>query len=228
MKKTRLTLLFCLLIMVGFAQPGHNSWGHPTPAQPNANHPVSSSIVLSSRHGETFISYIDGDIVNRTPQSRVVIPNVTLEMHDIYVVLKRPADKICMMPILPQKPMEEIAVEYNMQRHLLEMTCLTATVPVQEFLEICSPEDFREMLARLKKESFDDSRMDYVKLFFKGPTLFTCQQIKAMGETFSFDKGKVEFLKKAYEKCSDPQNFYQCIDILTFSSYKKEILDYIQ
>lgn len=228
MKKTLLTQFFCLLIIIGFAQPGHSSWGHPTPVQPNANQPVSSSIVLSASHGEAFIAYIDGDIVNRMPQSRVVIPNVTPEMHDIYVVLKRPADKICMMPILPQKPMEEIAVEYNMQRHSLEMTCLTSTVPFQEFLEICSPEDFSQMLARLKKESFDDNRMDYVKLFFKGPTLFTCQQIRAMGETFSFDKGKVEFLKKAYGKCSNPQNFYQCIDILSFSSSKEEILNFIQ
>ena len=228
MKKTRLTLFFCLLIIVGFAQPGHNPWGQPEPGQPNANHPVSSSIILNASHGETFIAYIDGDIVNRTPQSRVVIPNVTPAMHDVYVVLKRPADKICMMAFWPQQPREEIAVEYNMQRHSLEMTCLTSTVPFQEFLEICSPEDFSQMLARLKKESFDDHRMGYVKLFFKGPTLFTCQQIKAMGETFSFDKGKVEFLKKAYEKCSDPQNFYQCIDILSFSSSKEEILNFIQ
>lgn len=228
MKKTRLTLFFCLLIIVGFAQPGHNPWIPPTPVQPNVNHPVSSSIILSARHGESFIAYIDGDIVNQTPQSRVVIPNVTPEMHDIYVVLKHPADKICMMSFWPQLPREEIAVEYNRQRHFLETTCLTSAVPFQERLVSCSPEDFSQMLARLKKESFDDSKMNFVKLFFKGPTLFTCQQIKTMGETFSFDKGKVEFLKKAYEKCSDSQNFYQCIDILTFSSSKEEILNYIQ
>ena len=37
----------------------------------------------------------------------------------------------------------------------------------------------------------------------------------------------MEFLKYAYNYCIDKPNYYQTVDILTFSSDKKKVMDYI-
>lgn len=228
MKKTLITLLISFAIFIAQAQSGHSHWNHINSGYPNPNIPTTSTIILNAEHGEAFVVYIDGDIVNQLPQSHVMIPNVTHELHDVYVVLKRPTDKIVMMSFFPQHQKEEIAVAYDMQQRILSMTCLTSVIPINERWETCSSEDFDRMLIRLKKESFDDDRMDLAKMFLSGPVYFTSQQIKEMAEVFSFSKGKVEFLKASYENCSDPHNFYICIDVLPFSSDKKEVMNYIR
>lgn len=227
MKKLLIALILCFVIIFVNAQSGQQHWNHHYPGHPSSGIPETSTIILDAEHGEAFIVYIDGDIVNQTPQNHVMIPNVSHEIHDIYVVLKRPADKINMMSFIPQYQRENIMVAYDMPHRILSMTCLTSTIPINERWTICSQEDYETMLARLKKEPFDDGRMQLAKMFLSGG-FFTCQQIKTMTETFSFNSGKVEFLKASYEKCVDPQNFYQCIDILPFSSDRKEVMDFIQ
>lgn len=202
-------------------------------AQPNryyGNRPPqyrSTEMVMKAQHGEQFVIYVDGDIINRTPQTYVTF-QLPAGTHDIYVVLKRPTDKIVMMPFAPQKPREEFSIAYDIHRNILSMNCITSEIPIAEYWVTCSSEDFAGILTRLKKASLDDDRMELAKIFLSGSVFLTSQQIKTMTETFSFSKGKVEFLKAAYRNCSDPHNFYQCLDALPFSSDKKEILDYIQ
>lgn len=210
-------VLFCCLAVN--AQPNRNYGNRPPQHR-------STEMVMKAHHGEQFVVYVDGDIINRTPQTYVTF-QLPAGMHDIYVVLKRPADKIVMMSFAPQEPREEFSIDYDMQRNILSMTCFTSAIPIADRWVTCSSEDFDGILARLKKASFDDDRMELAKMFLSGSVYFTSQQIKTMAETFSFSKGKVDFLKAAYGNCSDPHNFYQCVDVIPFSSDRKEVMDYI-
>ena len=50
--------------------------------------------MLNATNGEEFVVYVDGDIVNKKAMSSVLVHNLTSQPHDIFVVLKRPVDKI--------------------------------------------------------------------------------------------------------------------------------------
>lgn len=83
------------------------------------------------------------------------------------------------------------------------------------------------MYSLLKKESFDDNRLSLAKQMVSTHNM-SALQIKHLAEIFTFNNGKVDFLKYAYAYCVDPQNYYECLDVLTFSSDKEEVLKFIQ
>lgn len=98
-------------------------------------------------------------------------------------------------------------------------------VPIQP--ACINDEDYKSMLSTLKKESFDDTRLDLAKSFIQNIGI-NAAQINGFIKTFSFEKNKIEFAKYAYNKCIDKQNYYKVYDSFSFSSSKKEVSDYIK
>lgn len=108
-------------------------------------------------------------------------------------------------------------------------TTPTPTVnPVTPVQPTCiNNEDYKSMLSTLKKESFDDTRLDLAKSFIQNIGI-NATQINGFIKTFSFEKNKIEFAKYAYVKCIDKQNYYKVYDSFSFSSSKKEVSDYVK
>ena len=82
------------------------------------------------------------------------------------------------------------------------------------------------MYNTLKKESFDETRLSLAKTMVSNNRM-AAHQIKRLAESFSFDSNKLTFLKYAYTYCIDQQNYYECVDVLSFSSDKENLLRYI-
>ena len=238
MRKLIIIAIAILLSPCLIAQPGgnHHNPQHqsaPNPHQhhtPNPHHPAqfTHSIAFTAAHGETFVVYVDGDIVNKKAASSVLVQNLTPQPHDIFVVLKRPADKITMMRYQPNMLVENIFVSYNMMTGRLELKSMQPQPmnPQVQPPRICTFEEVERMYNTLKKESFDETRLSLAKTMVSNNRM-AAHQIKRLAESFSFDSNKLTFLKYAYTYCIDQQNYYECVDVLTFSSDKENLLRYI-
>lgn len=236
MKKLVIIILLAFIAPFVMAQPGSHHHGqhqpnppHPQPV-PVQQHPqqLIHSIAFTAANSEEFVLYVDGDIVNRKASNYVLVQNLTPNIHDIYVVLKRPVDKITMIKYQPTMLVENFYVSYNRMTGMIELMPLQPqpVTPQVQPPHVCTFEEVERMYNTLKKESFDDTRLSMAKNMVASNNM-AAHQIKRLAESFSFDKNKLSFLKYAYNHCIDRQNYYECVDVLIFSSDKEALLRYI-
>ena len=93
-------------------------------------------------------------------------------------------------------------------------------------VRIAEADEVTAMAARMKAQSFDSDRLALGKVIVASANL-TATQIAYLAQTIDFSNTQVEFLKYAYQYCVDKNNYYKTVDILTFSSDKKKVMDYI-
>lgn len=249
MRKILMAVLLCLAGMTTMAQPGQGSRtpGYVPP-------PTRYTVRFESQHGEAFSVFVDGDLVNRMPQSRVMVNDVSDQTHEVVVVLRRPAEKAAVMSLRPGEPNVVVNVNYDQRLEQLLLYTpshnraesyvadrrpvyrddnVTVIVPPSKPLppphnEVrgVSDEDVAAMVVRMKGQTFDSDRLALGKVLVASSEL-TAAQIGRLAETIDFSNSQVEFLKYAYNYCIDPVNYYLTTDALTFSSDKKKVLDYI-
>ncbi len=87
-------------------------------------------------------------------------------------------------------------------------------------------EDLAAMMLRMKNQTFDSDRLALGKVIVASSRL-TAEQIGRLASMLDYSASQVELLKYAYSYCADPQNYYKAIDILTFNSDKRKVMDYI-
>lgn len=85
-----------------------------------------------------------------------------------------------------------------------------------------------EMETRLRGQSFDKERLSTAMGMLEHGKLLTSAQLARIVATFSFSNTQVEFLKAAYRHCADPENYERALDVMTFSSNRQEVRDYIK
>lgn len=86
--------------------------------------------------------------------------------------------------------------------------------------------DFNNALQTVKKQSFDDTRLKVAKQVATSNCL-SVQQIKQLASELSFEEGKLDFAKFAYDYCIDTKNYFNLNDIFSFSSSVDELTNYI-
>lgn len=219
--------------------------------------PAHHSVSFVSHHGEAFNVYIDGELQNRLPQSRVLVSEVSDQNHEVVVVLKRPAEKAAVLQLRPGE--RTVVVNINYDPRLEQLYLYTAaqnrpdadqavavknefkrllprvgtegdhrkpgTVGKEE-LKPVTDEDVDSMLVRMKKQPFDSDRLALAKVIVSSSHL-NAAQIARLAEMIDFSNSQVDFLKYAYSYCIDPVNYYHTVDVLTFTSDKRKVLDYI-
>lgn len=82
---------------------------------------------------------------------------------------------------------------------------------------IATKEQMDDMVAYMKKLSFDDEKLEAAKLCVRlcpVPTM----GIGRLAKQFSFDKNRKAFLKYAYGYCPDPESYYMLRDLFSFKS----------
>jgi len=251
-------LLMCLMSVALWAQPGNSpKKGHPGHVPP----PMRYTVSFESQRGEAFSVFIDGDLQNRMPQSRVMVNDIGDQSHEVVVVLKRPVEKAAVLHLRPGEPNVVVNVNYDARlEQLLLYTpsqnraesyvveshrpqadprrpavggpTLTGVPPVAPpappapGVRCATEEELASMIQRMKSQSFDSDRLALGKVIVASSTL-TAVQIGRLAETIDYSNSQVEFLKYAYHYCVDPVNYYKTTDVLTFSSDKKKVLDYI-
>lgn len=240
MKKLILYALILLLGVAAMAQRPHNSQRRHTSQRPM---PVeNATLVLTASMGERFVVYVDGDRVNRNPQQQVVVDNLDYDMHDVYVVLTSPEDKITMATIRMANRREECRVRFDRKHSRVELILPEQIAqqmqvpnpmerPVMHQPEVhvvqhCSDQEVDQMVAALKNERFDSTREKLAMNYVKSHSLLAAHILR-LAQEFDFDSNKKEFLKEAYPFCVDPENYAVVVSCFTFSSDKEAILDFI-
>jgi hypothetical protein len=86
----------------------------------------------------------------------------------------------------------------------------------------CPDVELEEILARLRKASFDDGR---AKTLESAATErgFTCAQVVQLVKTFSFGDGQVNAVRILNPRIVDRQNFFKIYDAFTFDSDKDRV-----
>lgn len=95
-------------------------------------------------------------------------------------------------------------------------------------IEDCSlsSSDYNALSASIKSKSFSDSKMTIAQqaLASKCPT---SAQVRDLMGLFDFEDDRLELAKYAYDRVSDPSNFYQVNDAFTFEMTIDELNEYI-
>jgi len=246
MKRISIILIACLMMAGAVAQPGHHG---------RVPRPSRYTVSFQSQHGESFNVFMDGELMNRMPQSRVMVNDVTDRTHEVVVVLKRPVQKAAVLQLLPGEPSVVVNVNYDERTETLSLYTPSHNraesrvvtyqepsprpehhkvrpeppapqPPMEPEIRRATEEDVAAMVLRMKNQSFDSDRLALGKVIVASSNL-TASQIARLAETIDFSSSQVEFLKYAYNYCIDKPNYYQAVDILTFSNDKKKVMDYI-
>lgn len=87
--------------------------------------------------------------------------------------------------------------------------------------------DFGMLKQYIRKESFDDRRINIAKQG-AGNSYFSTTQVRDLMSIFSFDEGKLDVAKYFYNRTVDSNNYYQLTDALSFSDSKDKFLQFIR
>lgn len=250
MKKTMMLAVSALLAAAAWAQ-GAGEGGRVPPQQ-------RYSVSFESQHGEAFSVFVDGDLKNRMPQTRVIVNDIGGQTHEVVVVLRRPVEKAAVLSLRPVEPTVTVNVNYDMrleqlylytpghnrgdaeevapyrrrddggrrERAKAEAGEAPGREPEGVGAGVPSDEDVQGMVERLRSLSFDTDRLAVGRAMVAA-TPMTADQLARLAEAIDFSNSQVEFLKYAYAYCVDKVNYFRTVEVLTFSSDKKKVLDYI-
>ena len=86
--------------------------------------------------------------------------------------------------------------------------------------------DFNAALATIQETSFDDSRLSTAQSIADGNCL-SADQIVRICKLFSFEANKLAFAKSAYERCTEPRNYFKVNNVFSFDASKRELNSFI-
>lgn len=89
-------------------------------------------------------------------------------------------------------------------------------------------EDFTQIMASIKKESFNNTKITLAKQILRSKQCFSVNQVKEMIKLFSFDDSKLEIAKYAWDYTIDRDNYYQVADVFSFSSNKEKLMKFLE
>ncbi len=79
----------------------------------------------------------------------------------------------------------------------------------------------------INSKSFADDKKTTARQILRSNCMSTAQ-IKEVMALFSFEDDKLEFAKTAYDRCSDPQNYWKINDAFTFSDSIEQLDEFLQ
>lgn len=93
-------------------------------------------------------------------------------------------------------------------------------------VQIMNDVNFNAFLQALKRNNFDDAKLDFVRSEARN-TGFTAQQIAEILKNFSFDDRRLQAGKLLYGNCVDPQNFFIVYNTFSFDSNRRALMEFV-
>ncbi len=90
-----------------------------------------------------------------------------------------------------------------------------------------SPTTMGSVLDQIKKQSFEDNKLNVIKQVLASNCISAAQVKQLMGE-FKFDENKLKVAKMCYEKTTDKNNYFTLNDAFSFSSTADELNTFLQ
>ena len=173
-------------------------------------HPEQKAAVLQLLPGEPVVKvYVDYD--------------TRLERLALYTPSYNLADKGYGLEVIGYR---EAAAAVNSEQLTGNSEQLTGNEGSEVGPKVVTEEDLAAMMMRMKGQTFDSDRLALGKVIVAASRL-TAEQIGKLAALLDYSASQVDLLKYAYAYCADPQNYYKAIDILTFNSDKRKVMDYI-
>ena len=82
-------------------------------------------------------------------------------------------------------------------------------------------------MASVNKQNFDETKLKVAKQIVQANCL-DVNQIKQIANTINFEETKLEFVKFAYDYCTEKKNYFRLNDIFSFSENVDELTEYVQ
>jgi hypothetical protein len=96
-----------------------------------------------------------------------------------------------------------------------------------EYHNVMGVREFNDLKDQLRKEWFENNRLQSVK-FVVDKSSFTTAQVKDLMLLFTFESNRLDLAKYAYCKVVDQKNYFQVMDALTFSSSKEDLSRFLR
>lgn len=124
------------------------------------------------------------------------------------------------------------------QQTTTQTTVVTNTAPQTEVVYVtgyigkvgCTPpvseQRFNQMINSVKNQSFSDDKQRVTKQIVKSNCMTVDQLVDLLNE-FSFDDGKLDTAKFAYDYIYDIENYFKVFDVFSFSSSGEKLEEYI-
>lgn len=88
--------------------------------------------------------------------------------------------------------------------------------------------DFLQIIEAVKKETFNNTRLNTAKTIVSSKKCFTAAQLKELAAAIDYESSKLDFAKYAYSFCTDKENYFIINDVFNFSSSKTDLMNFIQ
>jgi len=124
------------------------------------------------------------------------------------------------------------------QQSTTQTTVMTNTAPQTQVVYVtgyigkvgCTPpvseQRFNQMINSVKNQSFSDDKQRVTKQIVKSNCMTVDQLVDLLNE-FSFDDGKLDTAKFAYDYIYDVENYFKVFDVFSFSSSGEKLEEYI-
>lgn len=84
--------------------------------------------------------------------------------------------------------------------------------------------DFRQLVQTLRREAFEDTRLQLAGSVLSSGW-FTTVQVGQMMQVFHFDDNRLELARMAYPRVTDKNRFYTLTEALTFNKNRESLLE---
>ena len=234
------------------ARPHHNQ--HST-AERGQHHDQNVYLNFYADHGETFIVYVDGRPCYPQPLHQVSSVAVEPGQHDICVRLVHPADRVATLSMQFIHRQNNFTVAYDSRSETLGLipdqfnghsrptppapppppppptppTPHTPHIPHIQQPDTPTHANETEMssiVELMNKSPFDKDKLSLGKTFVKQHPVLSSQAV-LMAKTITFEDSRLEFLIYAFDYCVDPENYFQTVEALTYSSSRDKLLEVI-
>lgn len=92
---------------------------------------------------------------------------------------------------------------------------------------VMSEELFRKFMDDLKNEPFESDRMKLINAVLAS-SYFTSDQCTRLVKFYTFDKERMKIMKMMYPRIADKEAFFSVINLLTFSTNKDEMYEFVK
>lgn len=251
MRRIIIMTVACLLSVTAAAQASGRISSHTTVG---AGRPASNVVQFRARGmNESFVVYVDGVPCNNAPQQQVMLTDMGFGEHEVIVRLVYPADRAVSLLVDFDRQGMTYLVDFDMATGVLSLSApgsglaMPATQPAPYGTTVdhrahgdhpshahgphaphhATDMEVADAIKLINKHSFDSDKLNMARTFVLSKHVLTSQAI-TIAKTLNFDDSRLDFLLFAYDYCADPQNYYQTVDQLTYSSSKKKLMEKIQ
>lgn len=90
-----------------------------------------------------------------------------------------------------------------------------------------SNDDFNRLSISMRNQAFDKDKYQFMENFVAG-RFFTCDQASQLLRHFSFDPDRIKAAVLIYPQLVDPENFNRALEVFTFETSRKSVMERIK